>query len=80
MRLFESLLLGCPLCPFRDCKVFAVDWPKFSRRVVLKQYDKSLLSSIKFRSIKREARMMYFLTRKGYDGAAAHLQTVVSTV
>jgi hypothetical protein len=51
----------CFLC--RDCVVYAARCQKLGGgTVVLKVYDKSTISAVKHRSIRREARIMRYLT------------------
>ncbi len=53
------------LSPHRDCVVYAAKCPRLTgRSVVLKIYDKSKLSAVKQRSVRREARIMKYLSHK----------------
>ena len=53
----------CLLCPCRDSVVYAATCAKLGGgAVVLKVYDKARISAIKHRSVRREARIMRFLT------------------
>jgi len=52
--------------PYRDCVVYCAICEKLGgATVVLKVYDKAKISSIKQRSVRREARIMRYLTDKG---------------
>lgn len=50
----------------RDCVVYSATCDKLNgASVVLKVYDKAKISAIKHRSVRREARIMRYLTEKG---------------
>ena len=50
----------------RDCIVYSAKCDKLDGiTVVLKVYDKSRISPVKHRSVRREARIMRFLTERG---------------
>jgi predicted Ser/Thr protein kinase len=52
--------------PTQDSVVYACRCAKLGgRSVVLKVYDKGRMSPVKHRSVRREARIMKFLTYKG---------------
>jgi hypothetical protein len=53
-------------CCSRDCVVYSATCDKLNgASVVLKVYDKAKISAIKHRSVRREARIMRYLTEKG---------------
>jgi hypothetical protein len=62
----------CPRSACRDSLVYSCTCSKLgSRSVVLKVYDKLKISPVKHRSVRREARIMKYLTHKRWGATAA---------